>query len=112
MRRSVPAEPPRQIGSVQLFNQVVQLQHLIEAFGRHRGRLYRARDHRAVAWRLAGDHDAGLDLLRDRLTYQRTTRAREPSPMTWDQIVVWLIVPAIGTIIVSGGAVWLSRRIP
>jgi hypothetical protein len=32
--------------------------------------------------------------------------------MTWDQVLVWLILPAIGTIIVGGGAIWLSRYIP
>jgi hypothetical protein len=32
--------------------------------------------------------------------------------MTWDQVVVWLIVPAVVAIIVGGGGVWLSRHIP
>ena len=32
--------------------------------------------------------------------------------MTWDQVIVWLILPAIGTIIIGGGAVWASRHIP
>jgi hypothetical protein len=32
--------------------------------------------------------------------------------MTWDQIVIWLVLPAVGTIIVGVGAVWLSRHIP
>ena len=32
--------------------------------------------------------------------------------MTWDQVFVWLILPAIATVIIGGGAVWLSRRIP
>jgi hypothetical protein len=32
--------------------------------------------------------------------------------MTWDQVLVWLVLPAVGTIIIGGGAVWLSRRIP
>jgi hypothetical protein len=32
--------------------------------------------------------------------------------MTWDQILTWLIMPAIGTIIVGGGIVWASRHIP
>jgi hypothetical protein len=32
--------------------------------------------------------------------------------MTWDQVLVWLILPAISTISVGGGAVWLSRYIP
>jgi hypothetical protein len=32
--------------------------------------------------------------------------------MTWDQVLVWLIMPAVGTIVIGGGAVWLSRRIP
>jgi hypothetical protein len=29
-----------------------------------------------------------------------------------DQVVTWLIVPAIVAIVVGGGGVWLSRRIP
>jgi len=32
--------------------------------------------------------------------------------MTWDQVFSWLIMPAIGTIIIGGGAMWLSRHIP
>jgi hypothetical protein len=32
--------------------------------------------------------------------------------VTWDQVLGWLILPAIGTVIVGGGAVWLSRHIP
>jgi hypothetical protein len=32
--------------------------------------------------------------------------------MTWDQVLIWLILPALGTIVIGGGAVWLSRRIP
>jgi hypothetical protein len=32
--------------------------------------------------------------------------------MRWDQVLVWLIMPAVGTIVIGGGAVWLSRRIP
>jgi hypothetical protein len=31
---------------------------------------------------------------------------------TWDQVVIWLIVPAIVAIVIGGGGVWLSRRIP
>jgi len=41
------------------------------------------------------------------------TGAREPAPtVTWDQVVIWLIVPAIVAIVIGGGGVWLSRRIP
>ena len=32
--------------------------------------------------------------------------------MTWDQIVVWIILPLVGSIIVGGGALWASRHIP
>jgi hypothetical protein len=32
--------------------------------------------------------------------------------MTWDQVVVWLIVPGIVAIVLGGGGVWLSRHIP
>jgi hypothetical protein len=32
--------------------------------------------------------------------------------MTWDQVFVWLILPAIGIIIIGGGGIWLSRHIP
>jgi hypothetical protein len=30
--------------------------------------------------------------------------------MRWDLALVWLIVPAIGAIIIGGGEVWLSGR--
>src|SRR5580693_6861316 len=75
--------------------------------GRDCCRLRRAGGQRAVAWWLANSNDACLDRLRDRLTWQRTARAREAAAMTWDQVLVWLILPAIGTVIVGGGAVWL-----
>jgi hypothetical protein len=32
--------------------------------------------------------------------------------VTWDQIVIWLIVPAIVAIVIGGGGIWFSRRIP
>jgi hypothetical protein len=32
--------------------------------------------------------------------------------VTWDRVVTWLIVPAIVAIVVVGGGVGLSRRIP
>jgi hypothetical protein len=32
--------------------------------------------------------------------------------MTWDQVLIRLILPAVGTIVIGGGAVWLTRRIP
>jgi hypothetical protein len=32
--------------------------------------------------------------------------------MTWDQVLEWFILPAIGTLIGGGGAVRLSRCIP
>jgi hypothetical protein len=32
--------------------------------------------------------------------------------MTWDQVVVWLIVPGAVTIALAVGGVWLSRYIP
>ena len=32
--------------------------------------------------------------------------------MTRDQVLIWLILPAVGTIVIGGGAIWLSRRIP
>jgi hypothetical protein len=32
--------------------------------------------------------------------------------MTWDQVLVWIVVPLVGSILIGGGAVWLSRRIP
>jgi hypothetical protein len=30
--------------------------------------------------------------------------------MTWDQVVVWLVWPAIVALIIGGGGLWLSRR--
>jgi hypothetical protein len=32
--------------------------------------------------------------------------------MTWDQVVTWLILPAIVALILGGGGIWLSRRTP
>jgi len=32
--------------------------------------------------------------------------------MTWDQVVNWLLVPAMVALIVGVGAVWWSRHIP
>ncbi len=32
--------------------------------------------------------------------------------MTWDQVLVWIVVPLVASILIGGGAVWLSRRIP
>jgi hypothetical protein len=32
--------------------------------------------------------------------------------MTWDQVLVWIIVPLVGSILIGGGAVWVSRHIP
>jgi hypothetical protein len=32
--------------------------------------------------------------------------------VTWDQVVTWLIIPAIVAIVIGGGGIWLSRHIP
>jgi len=32
--------------------------------------------------------------------------------MTWDQLLTWLVLPAIATIVVGAGIVWASRIIP
>lgn len=32
--------------------------------------------------------------------------------MTLDQVVFWLIVPAIATLAIGGGAIWWARHIP
>lgn len=32
--------------------------------------------------------------------------------MTWDQIVVWIILPLVGSVVIGGGALWASRHIP
>jgi hypothetical protein len=43
----------------------------------------------------------------------RATRAQETAAtVTWDQIVTWFVVPAIVAIVLGGGGIWLSRRIP
>jgi hypothetical protein len=30
----------------------------------------------------------------------------------WDQNLFWLIMPAVGAMLIGGGALWLSRHIP
>ena len=32
--------------------------------------------------------------------------------MTWDQTLVWIVIPVIGGLLIAGGGVWLSRRLP
>ncbi len=32
--------------------------------------------------------------------------------MTWDQIVTWLVIPAIAAAAIGFGGVWAARRIP
>ena len=32
--------------------------------------------------------------------------------MTWDQVVTWFILPAVVALILGGGGIWLSRRLP
>jgi hypothetical protein len=32
--------------------------------------------------------------------------------MTWDQVVTWFILPAVVALILGGGGIWLSRRMP
>jgi hypothetical protein len=32
--------------------------------------------------------------------------------VTWDQVVTWLIIPAVVALVLGGGGIWLSRRIP
>jgi hypothetical protein len=32
--------------------------------------------------------------------------------MTWDQILTWIVMPLVGSIVIGGGAFWASRYIP
>lgn len=32
--------------------------------------------------------------------------------MTWDQALIWIVIPVIGGLLIAGGGAWLSRRIP
>jgi hypothetical protein len=32
--------------------------------------------------------------------------------MTWNEVLLWLILPAIGTVAICGSAIWFSRYIP
>lgn len=32
--------------------------------------------------------------------------------MTWDQVVTWIVIPVIGGLLIAGGGIWYSRRIP
>lgn len=62
-------------------------------------------------WHVPGDDRLGR--VRNHPTYRRPARAREAAAdMTWDQAVVWLIVPGIVAIVLAAGGVWLSRYIP
>jgi hypothetical protein len=38
--------------------------------------------------------------------------ARRLAVVTWDQALVWLIMPVIGAIIIGSGALWLARHTP
>ena len=62
--------------------------------------------------RLAGRCDIRLGLSRSRPTFQRTGRAREAEAMTWDLALTWFIMPAVVALILGGGGLWLSRRLP
>jgi hypothetical protein len=32
--------------------------------------------------------------------------------MTWDQTLVWIIIPVVGGLLIAGGGILLSRWIP
>jgi hypothetical protein len=32
--------------------------------------------------------------------------------MTWDLALTWFIMPAIVALVLGGGGIWLSRRLP
>jgi hypothetical protein len=32
--------------------------------------------------------------------------------MTWNDIIVWIVMPLAGSIVIGGGALWASRYIP
>jgi hypothetical protein len=44
--------------------------------------------------------------------FWRTDRGYAKPPMTWDQIITWIIMPLVGSIVIGGGALWASRFIP
>jgi hypothetical protein len=46
--------------------------------------------------------------------FLRVLGAREApaAVMTWDQALVWIIIPVIGGLLIGAGGVWLSKRIP
>jgi hypothetical protein len=31
--------------------------------------------------------------------------------MTWDQAVVWVLLPTVVAIVLGGGGIWMSRRL-
>jgi hypothetical protein len=59
----------------------------------------------------AGGNDDRLGHAWSRATFQCMSGAREFA-MRWDQTVTWLILPAIVALVLGGGGIWLSRRIP
>jgi hypothetical protein len=69
-----------------------------------------------VTGQLQGDWQAvvtpGSDRHRDWSTFLRMMGARRLAVVTWDQALVWLIMPVIGAIIIGSGALWLARHTP
>ena len=44
--------------------------------------------------------------------FWRTVRGYAKPPMTWDQIITWIILPLVGSIVIGGGTLRESRFIP
>jgi hypothetical protein len=70
-------------------------------------------NHRGPDSRCAeGIRDDFLDFAERWITYRRAFRVGKFAAMTWDQIVTWLVIPAIAAAAIGFGGVWAARRIP
>jgi hypothetical protein len=80
--------------------------------GRHRGWVSCASGRQSVTWKWPRCDNVCLDHQWDDPTLLCARCAREAAAVSWDQIITWIIMPLAGSVLVGGGALWLSRYIP